>query len=86
MKKQHPPGPFTRPEEVSDYLASTSCDDAIKNRRLYVEVRLAKKTCLSLKPTSSIFKLKRDGKNLETTEYAKNLMNYFDNSHSLTSI
>ena len=41
VKKQQHPGLFTRSEEVSTYLASTSCDDANKNKRWYVGVQLA---------------------------------------------
>ena len=45
LKNQNPPGPFTRSNQVSDYLG---CDhnDFIKNKRLYVEVRSAKKNML----------------------------------------
>ena len=85
LKNQNPPGPFTRSNRVFDYLG---CDhnDVIKNKRLYVEVRLAKKTCLSIKRSSSVFRLKRGGKNLTSDEYAKNLSTYFDNPHSQTAI
>ena len=59
-------------------------NDAVKNKRLYIEVRLAKRTCLSLKPNSSISRLKGVGRNLTTDEYGKNLISYLDNSHSQT--
>ena len=45
LKKQNPPGPFTRSNEVSHYLGS-DINDAVKNKRLYIEFRLAKRTCL----------------------------------------
>ena len=80
--KQNPPGPFTRSNEISDYLGDNN--DAVKNKQLYIEVRLAKK--LSLKPSSSLFRLKRAGRNLTSDEYGKNLISYLDNSHSQTSI
>ena len=40
LKNQNPPGPFTRSNRVFNYLG---CDhnNVIKNKRLYVEVRLA---------------------------------------------
>ena len=41
---------------------------------------------MSIKPSFSVFRLKRAGKNLTSDEYAKNLITYFDNSHSQTSI
>ena len=73
------PGPFTRPE-VSDYLG---CDhnDVIQNKRYYVEVRLVQ-TRLSMKPSSSVFRLERAGNNLASDEYSKKLVIYFDNSYS----
>ena len=85
LKKQNPPGPFTRSHEVSHYLGSDN-NDVVKNKRLYIEVRLAKTTCLSLKPSSSIFRLKRAGRKLSSDEYANNLISYLDNSYSQTSI
>ena len=85
LKKQNPPGPFTRSNEVSNYLSSY-INDAVKNKRLYIEIRLAKRTCLSLKPSFSIFRLKRAGRNLLSDEYGQNLISYLDNSHSQTTI
>ena len=60
LKKQNPPGPFTRSIEVSDYLVSDN-DDAVKNKRLYIELILVKRTCLSLKLSFSIFRLNKAG-------------------------
>ena len=62
----------------------TTTDD-VKNKCIYVEVRLTKKTCLSLKSSSSIFKLSAEI-NLTSYEYARNLITYFDNFHSQKSI
>ena len=85
LKKQNPPGPFTRSNKVSNYFGSY-INDAVKNKRLYIEIRLAKRTCLSLKPSFSIFRLKRAGRNLLSDEYGQNLISYLDNSHYQTSI
>ena len=41
---------------------------------------------MSLKPSSSIFRLKKAGRNLTSDEYGKNLTLYWDNSRSQTSI
>ena len=70
LKKQNLPGPFTRSNEVSRYLGS-DINDAVKNKHLYIEVRLAKRTCLSLKPSSSTFKLKRAVRSLMPDEYGR---------------
>ena len=85
LKSQNCPGSFTRSNQVSDYLGSDH-NDGIKNKRLYVEVRLVKKTCLSIKPSSSVFRLKRSGNYLTSDEYAKNLITYFEISHSQITI
>ena len=42
LKNQNPPGPFTWPKQVLDYLGCYH-NDVIKNKSLYIEVRLAKK-------------------------------------------
>ena len=65
LKKQSPPGPFSTSSEVTTYMACDDFTDNEKNKRLYVEVRYARKTSLSLKPTASVFKLKKNHKNLQ---------------------
>ena len=85
LKKQNPPSPLIRSNEVSNYLGS-DINDAVKNKCLDIEIRLAKRTCLLLKPSSSIFRLERAGRSLASDEYDQNLISYLDNSHSQTSI
>ena len=85
LKSQNPPGPFSTAEEISSYMEGEE-SDAVKNHRLYVEVRYARKTCLSLKPTASVFRLKQNYNNLETENYAENLKCYLDSSRSTTNL
>ena len=85
LKMENPPGSFTRCNEVFDYLDSNHTVDA-NNKHIYVEVRLAKNTYLSLKPSSSIFMLKGAGRNLTSDDYTRNLITYSDNFHSEKSI
>ena len=54
LKKQNPPGPFTRYNKVSDYLGNDN-NEAVKDKQLCIEVRLVKSRCLSLKLSSSLF-------------------------------
>ena len=61
LKKATPPGPFTKREEVQNYMDDELIDDKIKNDRLYTEVRYARKTSLSLKETAAVFRLKTAG-------------------------
>ena len=49
-------GPFTKPEGVDQYMNSSHGEEII-NKRLYVEVRYARNSCLSMKPTASVFSL-----------------------------
>ena len=79
-------GPFTKKEDVADYLKKTNFSNKEKNSRLYVEVRYARCTSLSLKETAKVFRLKRGGKKLETEEYASNLMEYLDDSKNMASL
>lgn len=68
-------GPFTRTEEVDEFLQSAVSEKA-KVDRLYLEVRYSKATSLSLPKTSPLFKLKENYKNLTLTRYANNLKTY----------
>ena len=66
-------GPFTKQEQVDDFLKRTDLDDTAKNKRLYMEVRFAKNSSLSYPKSSDIFRLKEKGRNLSTSVYAVNL-------------
>ena len=86
LKKQTPPGPFTTSNEVTTYMANDNLTNNEKNKRLYVEVRYARKTSLALKPTAAVFRLKKDHKNLTNEEYTENLAYYLDSSKSATNL
>ena len=79
-------GPFTTKDEVQEYMKSKQANKEAKNARLYIEVRYARSTSLSLKETAAVFRLKRGGKKLETEEYATNLMQYLDDSKNIASL
>lgn len=68
-------GPFTKPEEVDDYVLS-DVDEKTKVDRLYTEVRYCKNTSLSLPKASPLFRLKENYKNLPITVYQTNLKTY----------
>ena len=76
-------GPFTKPEEVIQFDQNTP-ESKEKNQRLYTEVRYAKKLCLSMKHTASVFRLERDYKNLTSKEYVENLCQYLGDARSKT--
>ena len=57
-----------------------------KNERMYSEIRFQRNLCQSLKKEAAVFRLKRNGKNLETSEYASNLCQYLDQSRSVTNL
>jgi hypothetical protein len=78
-------GPFTSPEDV-DVFKRNIIGSEEKTRRLYIEVRYAKNSSLILKHTASVFPLKRNGKNLQTEEYAKNLRDYLDDVKKTTPL
>jgi hypothetical protein len=79
LKSQDVPGPFTHSTEVIDY-GKLPLDDKIKNKRMYNEVKFARLTSMSLKPTAAVFRLKRNSRNLETREYIDNLCAYLDST------
>ena len=76
-------GPFTKPGEVTEFDQNTP-ESKEKNVRLYTEVRYAKNSCLSMKHTASVFRLKRDYKNLTSKEYVENLCQYLGDARSKT--
>ena len=78
-------GPFTKKEEVDDYMMSAAGEKE-KLERMYREVRYARMTSQTLPISSSLFRLRRGGKYLLAEEYAVNLSQYLDDSHSMTSI
>ena len=54
---------------------------------MYIEVRYAKLTSLSLKESASVFRLRtREQKNLTTEEYGDNLMQYLGNARKVGHI
>lgn len=69
-------GPITTPEQVTQFMDRSDVDEKTKNTRLYLEVRFAKNSSLSLPKSSDIFRLKRKGKNLPSKEYSDNLSTY----------
>ena len=78
-------GLFTTAEEVRDFDANTP-ESSEKNKRLYIEVRYAKNSCLSLKHTASVFRLKKVHKNLSSKEYVENLCQYLSDARNKTAL
>ena len=76
-------GPFTKPEEVLKFDNETA-EIKEKNTRLYVEIRYVKKSCLSMKHTAYVFRLKRNGRNLPSNEYVQNLCDYLGDARKKT--
>ena len=56
--------------------------ESTKQKRLYLEVRYASDTSLSLPKTSDIFRLLKDHAKLPSVTYAKNLKVYLSNVSS----
>ena len=87
LKNQQIPGPFTSADDVDMYINS---ELTIKDKqdRLYIEVRYAKATCLSMntKSLNQFFKLRQKGKKLDYEKYADCLKSYFDTSKSMSTV
>ena len=71
-------GPFVSAPEVDLYVAREDLTPKEKDTRLYLEVRYARGSCLSLPKSSDIFRLKRAYKNLSVDEYSSKLKIYFE--------
>ena len=66
LKQQSNLGPFTSTEQVQTFMEQIP-ESKEKNQRMYIEVRFQKSASKFLKKDNSIFRLKRDGKNLLTS-------------------
>ena len=60
LKELH--GPFTDSAEIDDFMNGTLAEDE-KVKGLYLEIRYARDTCLSLPRSSNVFRLKKNHKN-----------------------
>ena len=76
-------GPFTMSSQIDEYLKS---DDSNKVERLYMEVRYASDTSLSMPKNSDIFRLMKDHRRLSEETYATNLKLYLDNVVSIADV
>ena len=85
LKSQAPLGPFTTADKVHSYIR-LPLEENEKNKRLYVEVRYERVSSSTLKETASIFRLKRNGRNLTTQEYGDNLIKYMDDTESMNTL
>jgi len=83
LKKQSIPGPFATVEDVDTFMDSAA--EPYRNERLYIEVRYLKHSTTTIKRTSSLFKLKKCGKNLASEDYSHNLKLYFGCVNSSTT-
>ena len=72
-------GPFTSAAAVDEYVADTNNEHHKKVERLYLEVRYARDTSLSLPKSSDLFRLMKDHKKLPINTYAGNLKLYLKN-------
>ena len=59
-------------EKVIEFMESEP-DSKEKNERIYREVRFQRNSSQSLRKDAAVFRLRRNGKNLDTEEYASNL-------------
>ena len=86
LKKETLSGPFTSPEEIENYINNSDEEENLKNIRMYNEVKYARMTSTSLKPTNAVFRLKKNYKNLPTEEYVDNLSAYLSNARSCKTL
>ena len=85
LKREDMPGPFASDEEVRNYM-SRGYNEETKVKRLYNEVRYARMSSMSLKPTAAVFRLKQNHRNLSYQEYADNLTSYLSTARSCRTI
>ena len=74
-------GPLTSVADLDKFMRSRQTE-ANKQKRLYLEVRYARDTSLSLPTTSDIFRLMKAHAKLATATYARNLKTHLSNVSS----
>ena len=79
-------GPFTNVSEFDTYLERTDLEEVSKVSPLYLEVRYAQDTVLSIPKTSDIFRLLKDYKKLPLMAYANHLKLYLNNITSKADV
>ena len=65
---------------------SVDCEEEVKVKRLYNEIRYARMSSMSLQPTAAVFRLNRNYTNLSSEEYADNLCSYLCSARSCKTI
>ena len=78
-------GPFRKSEQVRLYMES-GLDEQTMAKRLSLEVRYHRDTCVSLPKSSDIFRIMRNYHLLPSDEYATNLIIYLDKVQANTSM
>ena len=67
LKQQSNPGLFTSTEQVKMFMKQIP-ESKEKNEQMYIKVRFQKNTSEFLKKDNATFRLKRDEKNLPTSD------------------
>ena len=79
-------GPFTSAAAADEYISSTDIDEDTKVGHLYLEVRYARDTSLSLPKSSDLFRLMKNHRKLPINTYAVNLKMYLSNITSCAHV
>ena len=87
LKNQQLPGPITSTEELK-LLLESDLTEKQRQDRLYIEVRYAKTTCLSMNTQAAnrFFRLRENGKKFSSQVYANCLFRYFDTSKAVAKV
>ena len=78
LAKQNKPGPLTTSESVGTFMENEP-ESPAKNERMYSEIRFQRNLCQSLKKEAAVFRLKRNGKNLEISDMLQICVNTWIN-------
>ena len=88
LKHQQIPGPFTAVEDIKTFIES-DLEDKKKQDRLYVEVRYAKATCLSMNTqiaANRFFQVRENGEKMAYQVYADCVLKYLDSSKAVAKV
>ena len=84
-RSQTPPGPFTKPEDITSFIEDIP-ESKDKNNRMFIEIKFQKNTSTATRKIAKTFRSKKNHQNLGTSDSSSNLCQYLDHAWGITGL
>ena len=84
-RSQTPPGPFTKPEDITSFIEDIP-ETKDKNNRMFIEIKLQKNRSTATRKNAKTFRSKKNHQNLDTFDSSSNLCQYFYHAWVITGL